>query len=267
MSQKLQRTYSLRKSIRPIVDRDEEDDDRRRDATGRKRVDVVECLLDSSSDELDDFYPVIDSTSPILWLNFNEICHIRSVLAQTMLSILMVHDDKEASKIQHGRLCFRCRKSIHDWSFFLPSFLRFTRTYHCSVCQQSICRACSSTKFVAPARKLAIPIRIQTLLKPSSLPLSTAQSTGRETLNDPAGSRTICLDCLQVFDEHRQTSSTRAEPVATSFRRTLSLPPASSRTTAAEPRHTRHRRRRPVQITNCKIETKTITTTSVIAEL
>lgn len=238
MSCKLQRTSSLRKPIRPIIDRDEQDDENRRDATGRKRVDVVECLLDSSSDEFDDFYP----SSPILWLNFNEISHIRCVLAQTTLSVLSVNDEKQASRIQHGRLCFRCRKSLYDWSSFLPSFFRLTRLYQCSVCQQTICKMCASTKFSPPTRKLSIPIRIETLLK-NSTSSTTNSNVGKET----NGNRTICFDCFQIFNEHRPLSSmSRVEPVVSPFRRTLSLPPASSQS-INDNRHTRHRRRRPVQ--------------------
>ena len=45
----LTRTYSLRKPVRPLIDIDEEEDNQRRDSSGRKRVDVVQCLLDSSS--------------------------------------------------------------------------------------------------------------------------------------------------------------------------------------------------------------------------
>ena len=71
---------------------------------------------------------------------------------------------------------------------------------------------------------------------------------------------------FQVFHEHRQTSSSMVKAVPSPLRRTLSLPPASSQSTN-ENRYTRHRRRRPLQITNCKIETKTITTTSLITEL
>ena len=50
MSKPLTRTYSVRKHVRPLIDIDEEDDQQRRDSSGRKRVDVVQCLLDSSSD-------------------------------------------------------------------------------------------------------------------------------------------------------------------------------------------------------------------------
>ncbi|CAF4419893.1 unnamed protein product, partial [Rotaria magnacalcarata] len=51
--QSLTRTCSLRKRVRPMTDIYEEDDSQRRDLSGRKRVDVVHCLLDSSSDEVD----------------------------------------------------------------------------------------------------------------------------------------------------------------------------------------------------------------------
>ena len=43
-----------RKSIKPIFDRDENEDDQRRDAFGRKRVDVIHCLLESSDDDDDE---------------------------------------------------------------------------------------------------------------------------------------------------------------------------------------------------------------------
>ena len=195
MSQQLTRTYSLRRPVRPIIDRDEADDDQRRDSAGRKRVDVVQCLLDSSSDEIDAADPTDEVNSPILWLTFNEICHIRYVLAQTNLSLLMLSDERQFAKICHGRLCFCCRRSINDF-FFLPSFFRLSPRNACFICQQTICKNCAFVSFLPPSAKLSIPVRIETLLAPRSSPIPTDKkcSTAGNSLT-----RTVCLDCAQVL--------------------------------------------------------------------
>jgi hypothetical protein len=189
MSNPLSRTYSLRKPIRPIIDIDEADDQQRRDPSGRKRVPVVECLFDTSSDEIDDERIIIEKLSNILWLTFHEICHIRYVLNQTNLIL-----DKQYSQLHNGRLCFRCRKKINQF-FFLPSFLHFTKHESCFVCQQIICKKCSHYNFVPPSLKLLIPIRIQTLIKPSSITIENKEEKPIKT-NKPT--QTICFDCLQV---------------------------------------------------------------------
>ena len=195
MSQQLTRTYSLRRPVRPIIDRDEADDDQRRDSAGRKRVDVVQCLLDSSSDELDAFDPIDETINPILWLTFNEICHIRYVLAQTTLSLLMLSDEKQFSKISHARLCFRCRRSIKDF-FFLFSFFRPSPHSSCFICQQTICKNCVFVDFRPPSTKLSIPVRIQTLLASRSESISTKKGCSTES---NALTQTVCFDCAQVL--------------------------------------------------------------------
>jgi hypothetical protein len=189
MSRGLTRTDSLRKHIRPIVDIEEEDDDQRRDSSGRKRVDVVQCLLDSSSDENDDENINIEKANPILWLTFNEICHIRYVLAQTNLSL-----DKQSSEIRSGSLCFRCRRKMNQFSF-LPSFFRSSNHEICFICQQMICKKCSYSNFQLPSGKLSIPIRIQTLIKPSSMTMNHKKEKNKDSTTK---TKPICYDCLQV---------------------------------------------------------------------
>jgi hypothetical protein len=194
MSNLLTRTHSFRKPIRPLFDIDEEVDDQRRDSTGRKRVDVVECLLDSSSDDADDTNVDIQKTSNILWLTFNEICHIRYVLAQTNLSVLMFNDNKQYVKICHGRLCYQCRQKINEF-FFLPSFLRITNHEICFICQQTICNKCSFSNFLPPSLKSSYPVRIKTLIKPSLPSIENVKTK----INEPnTQTRTVCYDCLQV---------------------------------------------------------------------
>ncbi|CAF4950003.1 unnamed protein product, partial [Rotaria magnacalcarata] len=58
----------------------------------------------------------------------------------------------------------------------------------------------------------------------------------------------------------------RRKPSISPLRRTNSLPPLSSKN-FAEHQHTRHRRRRPVQVANSKFEKATITTTSPLTDL
>lgn len=189
MSNPLNRTYSLRKRIRPMADIEEEDENERRDSSGRKRVEVVDCLLDSSADELDNDIINVEMPTNILWLTFNEICHIRYVLVQTSLTT-----DKQYSDLRNGRLCFRCRKSLNLF-FFLPSFLRFNNYEICFICKQMICKKCSYYSFIPPASKLTIPMRIQSLIKSSSVTLNDKKDKITKT---NAQSRTVCLDCLQV---------------------------------------------------------------------
>jgi hypothetical protein len=189
MSRGLTRTNSLRKPIRPIYDIDEEDDNQRRDSSGRKRVDVVECLLDSSSDEIDDGNVNIEKINRILWLTFDEICHIRYVLTQTSLSL-----DKQYSQIRSGHLCFRCRKKTNDF-FFLPSFLRFNNHENCFICKQNICEKCSYMNFLPPPSKLFIPVRIQTLIKSPSISIENKNEKSKKSNTQ---TKTICYDCLQV---------------------------------------------------------------------
>ena len=189
MSKSLNRIGSLRKHVPPIIDVDEEDDNRRRDSSGRKRVDVVECLLDSSSDEIDNESIDVEKPSNILWLTFNEICHIRYVLAQISLSL-----DKQSLEIRNGRLCFRCRKKINEL-FLLSLLFRLINREICYICQQIICKNCSYSNFVPPASKLLIPVRIQNLIKMSS---TTIENENEKSNKTNLQTRIICYDCLQV---------------------------------------------------------------------
>jgi hypothetical protein len=184
--------HSSRKPIKPVIDIDENEDDQRRDLFGRKRVDVIQCLLDSSSDENDDTNIIHQNSRHILWLTFAEICHIRSILAQTTLSTLMFTNDKQYSKIIRGNLCFRCRTEINSLSF-IPSFFSSTNSFICYICQQRICKKCSVSNFLPPLLKHSFPVRIQMLIETSSV------SIEREASNKSNQQRkTICYDCSQV---------------------------------------------------------------------
>jgi hypothetical protein len=192
------RTRSFRKSIKPVIDIYEEEDNKRRDSFGRKRVDVIQCLLESSSDENDDTNIINQTSNPILWLTFAEICHIRSVLAQTTLSSLMFNKDKQYFKKFHDHLCFRCRKQI-DSLFFIPSFLHSTTSFICYMCQQRICKKCSVSNFLPPSSKHVFPVRIQTLTRSSSSPPTTSIGNETNKKNESnSQTKTICYDCSQV---------------------------------------------------------------------
>lgn len=188
------RTRSSRKSIKPVIDIDEIEDDKRRDLFGRKRVDVIECLLESSSDDNDDTNTINQNFHNILWLTFSEICHIRYVLAQTTLSTLMFIKDKQYSKIVHGHVCFRCRKPINSL-FLIPSFFTSKNSFICYVCQQKICKNCSLSNFLPPLSRHCFSIRIQTLIKTSTTSIDNQIS--KENQSNQQG-KTICYDCSQV---------------------------------------------------------------------
>ena len=211
-----------RKSIKPIFDRDENEDDQRRDTFGRKRVDVIQCLLESSDDDLDDETKIIDYNSrPILWLTFAEICHIRRVLAQTSLSTLLFTKDEQYAKIIRGNVCFRCRKQIHSF-FSLASFFSAKNSVTCYICQQRFCRKCSIFNFFPPLLKHSFPVRLRTLIKTTSAPI---ENEIHSEDNSSAQRKIVCYDCsavrnltvrdvrgsswiiyLQVFNEHRKPS-------------------------------------------------------------
>ena len=186
---------SSRKAVRPIIDRDENEDEQRRDASGRKRVDVIECLLESSSD--DDSSSNNDRRTPanILWLRFDEICHIRSVLAQTDVSAQQWNADKSYWKIFEDQTCFRCRKQLTT-SSFLPAFLSLSSSSVCHICQQRICQTCSVSDFLLPLATTIFPVDLQTLLQSSSL-LPVQRSTKKSTASN-SQMKTVCHDCARV---------------------------------------------------------------------
>jgi hypothetical protein len=191
------RTRYFRKSITPVIDIYEIDDDKRRDSFGRKRVDVIECLLESSSDDNDDTNIINQNFHNILWLTFAEICHIRFVLAQTTLSTLMFINDKQYSKIIHGHICFRCRKPINSL-FLISSFFSSTNSFICYICQQKICKKCSLSNFLPPLSKHCFPVRIQILIKTSITSIDNQMSKENQSNQQR---KTICYDCSQVrFD-------------------------------------------------------------------
>ncbi|CAF3989211.1 unnamed protein product [Rotaria sp. Silwood2] len=189
------RTHSFRKPIKPIIDTDEDEDDKRRNPSGRKRVDVIQCLLESSSDENDDINLINQNPNNILWLTFAEICHIRSVLAQTVLSTRMFNTDKQYFKIFHNDLCFQCQEKINLLSL-IPSFFYSKNYSTCYICQQKICRKCSLTNFLPPSSKHLFPVRMQTLIKLSST--SIENETNKNTELNPKA-KTICYSCSQVI--------------------------------------------------------------------
>lgn len=187
----MSKNVSRRKTIKPLFDRDETEDELRRDPFGRKRVDVIPCLLESSSDE--ELTPRPQTSHQILWITFAEICHIRTVLAQTTLSTLLFNQDKQYSKIVNGDICFRCRKSIHSFfSFFSSSS---TNSFLCYICQQKFCRKCSLSNFLPPLLRHSFPVRLQTLIHMTNNIIEN--ETNKE--NEPNQQRkTICYDCSQV---------------------------------------------------------------------
>lgn len=188
-----------RKTIRPVIDRDELDDEYRRDTFGRKRVDVIQCLLESSDDSSEDSPMHDQSSHQILWVTFAEICHIRTVLAQTTLSTLLFNHDKQHSKIVNGDICFRCRKSMHSF-FSLSSFFSSTNAFSCYICQQKFCRKCSVPNFLPPLLRHSFPVRLQTLIQTTNNTID--EETTKE--NEPDQQRkTICYDCAQVRRRRR----------------------------------------------------------------
>ena len=178
---------SDRKPIKPTIDFDEDEDEQRRDASGRKRVDVIECLLESSSDE--EVGTHTELFNDILWLTFAEICHIRSVVARTH----MLSRTASASwKLSRDYLCFRCGKLMNS-SFFFSSFLSSaSATSLCYICQQRICQTCSVSGFVPPSTNHIFPVRLQALIQSS-----TGNSTGKSN-QSILQTKTICYDCAQV---------------------------------------------------------------------
>lgn len=189
----MSKNVSRRKTIKPLIDRDETEDELRRDPFGRKRVDVIQCLLESSSDE--ESTPRPQTSHQILWITFAEICHIRTVLAQTTLSTLLFSQDQQYSKIVNGDICFRCRKAIHSF-FSLPSFFSSSsNSFLCYICQQKFCRKCSLSNFLPPLLRHSFPVRLQTLIQMTNNIIQN--ETNKE--NQPNQQRkTICYDCSQV---------------------------------------------------------------------
>ncbi|CAF1002888.1 unnamed protein product [Rotaria sordida] len=201
------RTNSVRKSIKPTINHDEDEDDKRRDVSGRKRVDVIHCLLESSSsssssDENDNTKVISPNPNKILWLTFAEICHIRSVLTQTTLNTRMLNEDKQHSKIFHNDICFSCQKKINSLSF-ISTIFSSNNSSICYICQQKICRKCSVTNFLPPSSKHHFPVRIQALIKVSSTSIKNEINTNNKLIPK---AKTICYDCSQIFAEYKRSS-------------------------------------------------------------
>ncbi|CAF3563264.1 unnamed protein product [Rotaria socialis] len=202
------RLRSFRKPIKPVIDIDEVEDDKRRDPFGRKRVEVIKCLLDSSSDENDDEDIRKQNSNKILWLTFAEICHIRSVLAETTHSTRMFNTEKQYSKIFQKELCFRCQKPINAL-FFISSLFYANNSSICYICQQKICKNCSILNFLPPSPKHCFPVRVQTLIKSSSTPIENHSS---DTNASNAKKQTICYDCSKIFEQYRKPSQYSVKP-------------------------------------------------------
>lgn len=187
-----------RKAVRPMIDRDDDEDEQRRDAFGRKRVDVIECLIESSSDDDSDPNQSRRTPNNILWLKFEEICHIRSVLAQTTLSTQHWHTDKSYWKIFEDQSCFRCGKQSNT-SSFLPAFLSLSSSASsvCHICQQRICQTCSVSDFLLPLSTAIFPVNLQTLLQSSSS-VVPVQNFTKKTKESNSQTKTVCYDCARV---------------------------------------------------------------------
>jgi len=155
--------FSNRKRIQPIQsDDDDDDDDRRRNNDGKKRVDVIECLLESSSPEenlCDDNSSgrnLMKNDSDTLSLSFAEFCHIRNVITRAELETLMF-DEKLYNEVAQSKLCFTCRKVYFN-------ILTLTFGVQCNVCKQKVCRNCL-TQIALPKTKFQdLPIHAVTPL-------------------------------------------------------------------------------------------------------
>lgn len=186
--------HTLRKHIKPLIDIDEDEDDRRRDSSGRKRVDVIQCLLESSSsDDNETEHTTKQNSNEIVWLTFAEICHIRTVLAQTSDSNRTLNKDTQQSRIFQNERCFRCQKPMNF--LFLPLSLYSNDTSICCVCQEKVCKNCSMTNFLSPSLKHCFPVRTKTILNSSSTPVEYPINPMHESIPN---SKTICFACSQV---------------------------------------------------------------------
>lgn len=182
-----------RRAIRPVYNRDEDEDEQRRDSSGRKRVDVIDCLLESSSSD-DDEHSFNSKSNQIVWLTFDEISHIRSVLSRTFLS----PDERFSSssmstswKFFGEQICFHCGKQLKT-SIFIP--LIFSSST-CFICQQRICQTCSIDHYLPPSSTQMLPVYLPHLLQMKTfkhyLPIQTNNQTNSK-------GKTICYACAQV---------------------------------------------------------------------
>ncbi|CAF1169902.1 unnamed protein product [Adineta ricciae] len=154
---------SSRKRIRPVKATNESDlssDDEQRDEHGRKRVAVIDCLLESSpsspEDDVDSEATIkskclMKDSSNTLSLTFDEFSHIRNVITRAELETLLFNE-KLYAEVAQGKLCFTCRK-VHF------NLLTFTFGIQCNVCKQKVCRSCV-TQIALPKERLNdIPIQ------------------------------------------------------------------------------------------------------------
>lgn len=192
---------STRKRIRPVkelIESDLSSDDEERDEYGRKRVAVIDCLLESSPSSPEDNTDnettiaskrLMKDSSNTLSLTFDEFCHIRNVITRAELETLLF-DEKLYSEVAQGKLCFTCRKVYFN-------LLTFTFGIQCNVCKQKICRNCV-TRIALPKDKLNdIPIHTFT-------PLTTSKNERSYSLDNKSPTTPMMTDVLNdyPFDEN-----------------------------------------------------------------
>lgn len=185
---------SSRRMIRPVYNIDEDEDEQRRDASGRKRVDVIDCLLESSSSDEDEYDFRRTSRLPskadqIVWLTFTEISHIRSVLSRS--SSQRPEEKSSSWKFFQDQFCFCCGKQLNS-SLFVPIFLSSSL---CFICQQRICQTCSVDNYLPPPSEQLFPFYLPHLLRFQAI--KPSQSTRANNQSNSKG-KTLCYVCEQV---------------------------------------------------------------------
>ncbi|CAF0810050.1 unnamed protein product [Didymodactylos carnosus] len=240
------KTVSKRKQILPLNDEDESKDEsedeelKRRDVHGRKRVDFVKCLIETSSDDdlstnkLNKKWIIMD----YIPLTFKEICHIQQVLISAVLSSCSIEFPKQSQKIMHNKLCFACKQV--NFSFFTLSF-----GIPCSVCKHFICKQCVKITQFPQEDVYDVPIEIFTYSlftthrsyshKTSSLDRNLRLSKTKIVLAEKP--KVVCPYCYNFFQElintysmkHRRISvknQIQHRSLASSLQRSYSLPPS-----------------------------------------
>ncbi|CAF1605916.1 unnamed protein product [Adineta ricciae] len=205
---------SSRKRIRPVKATNESDlssDDEQRDEHGRKRVAVIDCLLESSpsspEDDVDSEATIkskclMKDSSNTLSLTFDEFSHIRNVITRAELETLLFNE-KLYAEVAQGKLCFTCRK-VHF------NLLTFTFGIQCNVCKQKVCRSCV-TQIALPKERLNdIPIQSFT---PLTLSKGLHNSERSYSLDNQSPLTPVMNDVIKDFtqdDVESRRSSTPA---------------------------------------------------------
>ncbi|CAM4781201.1 unnamed protein product [Rotaria magnacalcarata] len=205
---------SSRKRIRPVknliesdLSSDDQDDELQRDEHGRKRVAVIDCLLESSSpssaEDIADNKRLMKDNSNTLSLTFDEFCHIRNVITRAELETLLF-DDKLYADVAQGKLCFNCRK-VHF------NLLTFTFGIQCSVCKQKVCRSCV-TQIALPKEKLTdVPIHTFT---PLTMPQSLISSEKSYSLDIQSPLTPVMNDILNDLTHDEQETRRCSTPAS-----------------------------------------------------